>query len=251
MRFTSFGRLIHFRNDSVAQGPHVQRLSCGSKVTIRSGIVACDVLKFEMGAKPEDRVSQAFRALFPSHLGEELASFALTGRECGIIIPPLLPDYAMLIRILLITLILTGPLPVRICVCVGATTSNAACASASPYSQVGPVRCSCHREIPEDSHKSPGYSEQQQEAHGSCELHCPSRTTVHDRECPIVKPQQFIADAFVSAPQIEPANDAFLPVAIPGTRLFAPTTSLPSPRFSGRRASLTIPLYIAFLNLRN
>ena len=146
----------------------------------------------------------------------------------------------MLVRLLVAVLMLTGPLPVRVCTCAAATGST------SP---------SIGLSIPEGPDRAPGCGC----GHGTAD-HATDRTAAgdrvaktngapaqHDRDCPAVNPRPTVSAVLIPAadPPADPAVGLFEPVELS-------VSDRPHGAFPARPAfnPLSVPLYLSLLSLR-
>lgn len=153
----------------------------------------------------------------------------------------------MLLRFLLVVLMAAGPVPVKLCNCAASATPPASSDPSTSSSAPVVKTCSCgHREKSNETLAA----DSQTGHHRGCELHTADQPPSggHDSECPAVKPRVTMSDALVTPVTDVPADDAValpLETGLPGLgehhRNLAQSSHAPP----------SVPLFIAFLNLRN
>ena len=152
----------------------------------------------------------------------------------------------MLLRLLLVVLMAAGPVPVKFCNCAASATPPTSSDPSSSQSPSVTKTCSCgHREKLSETPAADSRTGH----HPGCELHTADQSPPggHDRECPAVKPRVTMSDAVVTPVTDVPTDDALalrLEAGWPkvGERFRTSTRS--------QSALPSVPLFIAFLNLR-
>lgn len=153
----------------------------------------------------------------------------------------------MLLRLLLVVLMAAGPVPVKYCNCAASATPPASSDLSTSPSPAVVKTCSCgHRAKPSETPTDDSQTGHRQ----GCELHAADQTpsSGHDSECPAVKPRVTMSDALVTPVTDVPADDAValpLETGLPGVGERPRNLALSPP------ARSSVPLFIAFLNLRN
>lgn len=158
----------------------------------------------------------------------------------------------MVWRVLLVVLIAAGPVPVRFCNCTAAAAlpSNSDLSGDSGFTgRTVVVRktCSCKNHIKANETL---LDDQRTGHHEGCELHDADQfpSSGHDKECPAVKPRVTMSDAVVP-----PVTDVPVDYAI-AALLDSPLSNVNErlrASFPLRPILPSVPLFIAFLNLRN
>jgi hypothetical protein len=159
----------------------------------------------------------------------------------------------MLVRLLIAVLMLTGPLPVRVCTCAAAARPSAPADQALP--SLGPpaaesTGCGCRNKSNADSQadaaETPSGDHSAREAGGG---HSHPDRQPHERNCPAVNPRPVVTAA-VPSPAADAPTDHDLglplwvdPVGGCGARI--------SSRPKRHQTLRSVPLYISLLTLRN
>ena len=153
----------------------------------------------------------------------------------------------MLLRLLLVVLMLAGPVPVRLCNCA---VSAAPPASSVQFPATPPAHtksCSCgHRA---KSTALPAANSETPHAEGceSLKADLPVQGG-HDSDCPATKPRASISDAVVTPATDAPAEGGLVSVVDEAP---ANVAERPCAATLASQAPLSVPLFIAFLSLRN
>ena len=156
----------------------------------------------------------------------------------------------MLVRLLVAVLMLTGPMPVRVCTC--AASARPAVPAEQPLPQPSPESkaCGCgHRAKAGD--KSTAAADTAQ-AHGQVQRDGAtghSHPNRHDRDCPAVHARPVVSAA-VQTPVPDAPADHALGVA---ARFETPPGGVRPVRFplEAQPAPSAVPLYLSLCNLRN
>ncbi len=152
----------------------------------------------------------------------------------------------MFLRLLLAVLMLTGPMPVRVCTCAASATPAAPAEAPFPDqpSQIA-KSCGCGHHAKQAEAPDPS---------SSCARSADNLTTGHthperhDRECPAVKPRAAVSEALLSPVPDAPADPGFCLPLVGET----PAVSLKvAPPLEAELSPPSVPLYISLLSLRN
>ena len=147
----------------------------------------------------------------------------------------------MLVRLLVAVLMLTGPLPVRVCTCAAATGTPQA-ATGVPAPEASPERvkgCGCGHRVAD--------GETPEAAVGGNRVGTPTPPDRHDRDCPAVNPRPVVSAVLTPVADLpdDPGVGLFEPVELP-------VSNRPGNTSQARPASapLAVPLYLSLLSLR-
>lgn len=155
----------------------------------------------------------------------------------------------MLVRLLVAVLMLTGPMPVRVCTCAASARPTAP--AEEPFRQPSPQSkaCGCgHRAKANAASTIPDKSQ----AHG----HVPSDGTTghshtdrHDRDCPAVKPRPVVSAA-VQTPAPDTSTDHAVSLPAWVEPLLGGHRHIGFP-LEAQTAPSAVPLYLSLCTLRN
>ena len=153
----------------------------------------------------------------------------------------------MLLRLLLVVLMLTGPVPVRLCNCAVSVAPTTSSVQILPTPPAHAKSCSCgHRA---NSGALPAAALGTEHARGCETLKADLPVPVgHDSRCPATKPRASMSDAVVTPATDTPSEDGQVSVVND-----APARVAERPCAAGlpSHAPPSVPLFLAFLNLRN
>lgn len=149
----------------------------------------------------------------------------------------------MLVRLLVAILMVTGPIPVRVCTCAAASAPKTPVTCDSPESAPKPTkRCGCSRTSPSRELASNSVD--------AVHTHDEDTAPVdrHDRDCPAVNPAP-VASFPAPSPTVDcPADPGLLLPAwdepVSSGRVCAP------PQSDHRLFGATVPLYLSLLSIR-
>lgn len=154
----------------------------------------------------------------------------------------------MLMRLLLVVLMLAGPVPVRLCNCAVSAAPPSSSVQVLSETPAPAKSCSCGHRAKSSAPAAAGpAAEHHAEGCAALKADLPVPGG-HDSECPAAKPRASMSDAVVTPATDAPAEDGFVyPVDE------APADLAERPRAAARasHARPSVPLFIAFLNLRN
>jgi hypothetical protein len=156
----------------------------------------------------------------------------------------------MFLRLLLAVLMLTGPVPVRVCTCAASVSPVVPAEEPAPEQPLPEAKsCGCghranqgetHAATPDSARPDGSVSESGASGHSH-----PER---HDRDCPAVKPRVTVSEAVHSPAPDAPSDFGFslpLPPETPVVR-----RKVCSPR-EAPLGPPSVPLFISLLTLRN
>lgn len=147
----------------------------------------------------------------------------------------------MVIRLLVAVLTLVGPMPFRVCTCAASAPAQSPADKHSPAPPAKVKKCRCADCGPASGTAAPAHSDPIK-----CEAEPPS--TPHDSDCPAVNPRVFVRDAGTPPTTDVPVDHGTACAVITIESL--PFTRVPTAA-PDRPHAPRIPLYLAFLSLRN